>query len=221
VTDVVLDHSRAERIGLGEAVLCDAKTVPQLVAVLDRAVELGLSMLLTRLAPEQHTDLPARHATDLDYDVVSRTAFLGRPALARGPARIAVVTGGTSDERVAGEALRTLAFHGHTALRVGDVGVAGLWRLQARMAEIAECPVVIAIAGLEAALPTVLAGLVPGLVIGVPVSTGYGIAAGGRTALHSMLASCANGLVTVNIDNGFGAACAAMRALRAAEGSNG
>jgi len=221
MTDVVLDHSRAERIGLGEAVLCDAKTVPQLVAVLDRAAETGLAMLLTRLVPEQYASLPVRHSAGLDYDAISRTAFLGQPMPTRGPARIAVVTGGTSDERVAGEVLRTLTFHGHAALRVGDVGVAGLWRLQARVPEIAEYPVVIAIAGLEAALPTVLAGLVRGLVIGVPVSTGYGVAEGGRTALHSMLASCANGLVTVNIDNGFGAACAALRALGAAERSSG
>jgi len=221
MTDVVLDHSRAERIGFGEAVLCDAKTVPQLVAVLDQAAEIGLAMLLTRLAPEQYASLPGRHSAALDYDAISGTAFLGQPMPTRGPARIAVVTGGTSDERVASEVLRTLAFHGHAALGVGDVGVAGLWRLQARVPEIAEHPVVIAIAGLEAALPTVLAGLVRGLVIGVPVSTGYGIAEGGRTALHSMLASCANGLVTVNIDNGFGAACAAMRALGATERGSG
>lgn len=217
MTDVVLDHSRAQRIGFGEAVLCDAKTVPQLVAVLDQAAATGLTMLLTRLAPDQLAALPTRHGAGLDYDEASCTAFLGDPAPITGPARVAVVTGGTSDGRVASEAERTLGFHGHATVRVRDVGVAGLWRLQERVGEIGEYPVVIAVAGMEGALPTVLAGLVPGLVIGVATSTGYGVAEGGRTALYGMLASCAPGLVTVNIDNGYGAACAAMRVLGALE----
>jgi NCAIR mutase (PurE)-related protein len=96
-----------------------------------------------------------------------------------------------------------------------DVGVAGLWRLMQRIEELRRVPVVIAVAGMDAALPTVLAGLVPGVVIAVPTSVGYGVAGGGHTALHALLASCAQGITVVNIDNGFGAACAAVRILGA------
>jgi pyridinium-3,5-biscarboxylic acid mononucleotide synthase len=98
-----------------------------------------------------------------------------------------------------------MLFHGHAAVEIYDVGVAGLWRIQQHLPAIAEHQVVIACAGMDAALHTVLAGLVPGLVIAVPTSVGYGVAEGGRTTLHSLLCSCAPGLVVVNIDNGYGA----------------
>jgi hypothetical protein len=106
-----------------------------------------------------------------------------------------------------------LRFQGVPALRIADVGVAGLWRLLARMDEIRAMPVVIIVAGMDAALPSVVAGLVGGAVIAVPTSVGYGVAAGGHAALNAVLASCAPGLVVVNIDNGYGAACAALRIL--------
>jgi pyridinium-3,5-biscarboxylic acid mononucleotide synthase len=125
------------------------------------------------------------------------------------------VTAGTSDIPVAQEAARTLRFHGHEAANIPDVGVAGLWRLLARLEELRAMPVVIVAAGMDAALPSVVAGLVAGAVIAVPTSVGYGVAAGGRAALHAVLASCAPGLTVVNIDNGYGAACAALRILRA------
>jgi NCAIR mutase (PurE)-related protein len=100
-------------------------------------------------------------------------------------------------------------------LQIADIGVAGIWRLMARLDEIRDMPVVINAAGMDAALPSVVAGLVPGAIIAVPTSVGYGVAAGGQTALNAILASCAPGIVTVNIDNGYGAACAAMRVLNA------
>jgi NCAIR mutase (PurE)-related protein len=211
--EVVLDTTRERRIGFGEAVLAGTKTVEQLVEVLDQADVEGLALLLTRVEREQFDGLPLRLQERLDYESASRTAFFGAPRQIRGPAQVGVVTAGTSDAAVACEAVRTLGFYGHAAVEIVDVGVAGLWRLQLRIDEIAALPVVIAVAGMDAALPTVLAGLVPGLVIAVPTSVGYGIAEGGKAALHSLLASCAPGLVTVNIDNGYGAACAAMRAL--------
>ena len=211
--DVKLDVTRDRRIGFGEAVLSDSKTVKQLVTVLRQADEAGLSLLFTRLGPEQFAALPAIWRQRLDYEDDSSTAFFGEPGEPSGPAEVAVVTAGTSDSRIAREAVRTLAFHGHATLEVCDVGVAGLWRLQERIAEIAAHRVVITVAGMDGALPTVLAGLVPGLVIAVPASTGYGVAEGGMTALRSLLASCAPGLVVVNIDNGYGAACAALRTL--------
>ena len=126
---------------------------------------------------------------------------------------VAIVAAGTADSPVAREAARTLRHEGVEATLVSDVGVAGLWRLMERIAEIARHPVVIAVAGMDAALASVLGGLVPGAVIAVPTSTGYGAAEAGRTALNAMLASCAPGVTVCNIDNGYGAAAAALRIL--------
>ena len=133
---------------------------------------------------------------------------------ARLPARIAIVAAGTSDASAAREALRTLAFEGEAATLIIDVGVAGLWRLAERIDEIRRHRAIIAVAGMEGALFSVLAGLVAAPVIAVPTSIGYGIARHGRTALAAALASCATGLVVVNVDNGFGAAQAALRMVR-------
>lgn len=210
---VNLDFDRVRRIGVGEAVLSDAKSVEQLIDVLDRVAAAGRSMLLTRLSESRFEALPERFRCQMDYESVSRTAFFGPAAEIAGVAEVAVVSGGTSDISVAREAVRTLSFHGLAVIEVYDVGVAGLWRLQERLPDIARHRIVIAVAGMEAALPTVLAGLIPALVVAVPTSVGYGISAGGETALRSMLASCVPGVVVMNIDNGYGAACAAMRAL--------
>ncbi|MCS6878506.1 MAG: nickel pincer cofactor biosynthesis protein LarB [Geminicoccaceae bacterium] len=209
----VHDAERARRIGLPEAILCASKTPEQLVLVLERLVATGERALLTRLPPELHAALPEALRRLLDYDPISRTAFLGVADPPAAPARVAVVAAGTGDQRVAEEAVRTLAFHGEAAERHYDVGVAGLWRLLERRERLAAFPVVIACAGMEGALFSVLGGLVPGLVVAVPVSHGYGVAEGGRAALASALSSCAPGVAVVNIDNGFGAACVALRAL--------
>jgi len=124
-----------------------------------------------------------------------------------------VLSGGTSDLPVAAEARLALACHGIEADLILDVGVAGLHRLLSRLDQLRSADVLIACAGMEGALPTVLAGLVSQPLIGVPVSVGYGVSAGGNAALHGMLASCAPGLTVVNIDNGYGAAMAALRIL--------
>jgi NCAIR mutase (PurE)-related protein len=126
---------------------------------------------------------------------------------------VAVLGGGTSDLTVVAEAQLALACHGIASERMLDVGVAGLHRLLDRLPDLAAAAVVIACAGMEGALPTVVAGLVPQPVIGVPVAVGYGVSAGGMAALNGMLASCAPGLTVVNIDNGYGAAMAALRIL--------
>ena len=209
------DDTRRERIGFDETIFCAGKSVSQIGTILARGIESGRPMLLTRLDADMLGALGATHRAALDYDPVSRTAMLGERT-ATGPARVAVVTAGTSDVPVAREAVRTLAYHGESSLEVHDVGVAGLWRLLDRIAEIRELPVVIAVAGMEASLPSVLGGQVPGLVVAVPTSTGYGVSAGGRAALAASLASCAPGVAVVNIDNGYGAACVALRALRLA-----
>jgi hypothetical protein len=210
----VHDVDRAERIGLPEAILCASKSPGQLAPIVEELLAAGTPALLTRLGAEQLAALPAELARRIDYDPLSRTGLLGRPPPPAGPARVAVVTAGTGDLGVAGEAVRTLAFHGEAASLEADLGVAGLWRLLERREALAAFPVVIACAGMEGALFSVLGGLVPGLVIAVPVSGGYGVAEGGRAALASALASCAPGVVVVNVDNGYGAACAALRALR-------
>ena len=214
--EVVSDHSRAARIGFDETIYCAGKSPRQIDAILAGSIESGQPLLLTRLDAGPFDALAPAHRSALDYDPVSRTAVLGAGMRsASGPARVAVVTAGTSDVPVAKEVVRTLAYHGEPALEVYDVGVAGLWRLLERLEEIRAMPVVIAIAGMEASLPSVVGGQVPGLVVAVPTSTGYGVSAGGRVALDASLSSCAPGLAVVNIDNGYGAACVALRALRA------
>ncbi len=209
------DHGRGERIGLDEAIYCAGKTASQLDAILGAAQRRGTSLLLTRLAPEQLALLGKELRTAIDYDSLSRTGFFGGARVCAGKARVAVLSAGTSDLPAAREAVRTLAWYGEAAAEVHDVGVAGLWRLAERAEEIRHMPAVIVAAGMDAALASVVGGLVRGCVIGLPTSVGYGVASGGRAALDAMLASCAPGVAVVNIDNGYGAACAVLRMLRA------
>ncbi|HEX3210518.1 MAG TPA: nickel pincer cofactor biosynthesis protein LarB [Geminicoccaceae bacterium] len=212
MADITFDWQRRERIGLAEAVLCAGKTAVQIGEAIALAQGRRAPLLLTRLTPELLAELAPAEIAALDYDPRSRTAILGTPPPA-GEAQVAVVTAGTSDLPVAREAIRTLGFYGVAAREIADVGVAGLWRILQHQEELRRYPVVIVVAGMEGALFSVVAGLVGGVVIAVPTSTGYGAARAGETALHAALASCAPGLVTVNIDNGYGAASAALRAL--------
>ncbi|MBL8721898.1 MAG: nickel pincer cofactor biosynthesis protein LarB [Myxococcales bacterium] len=210
--DIRLDFDRGSRIGIAEAILCAGKTDDHLAEIFDQAAARDVAFLCTRMTEEQHAALPERHRDRVDYDLVSRTAFFGAPSpLPDTAPRICVVSAGTSDARVAREAARTLRFYGEPVTAIADVGVAGLHRLLDRVDEIRRHQVVIAVAGMDAALPTVLGGLVACAIVGVPTSTGYGAARGGETALSAMLASCTSGLFVVNIDNGFGAACGALR----------
>ncbi|MCY4003606.1 MAG: nickel pincer cofactor biosynthesis protein LarB [Rhodospirillales bacterium] len=211
--EVLLDAGRRARIGLDEAILCETKTPAQLSHILDEATAANRSMFLTRLSERQVQALREEHAAALDYHALSQTAILGDVPPPEGPARIAIVAAGSSDAAVAHEAVRTLAYAGVPSELVCDVGVAGLWRLLDQVDRLAEMDVIIAVAGMDAAMVSVIGGLVPGLVIAVPVSTGYGAARNGETALYSSLTSCSPGVAVVNIDNGFGAACAALRAI--------
>ena len=210
MTDHRMDWDRAERTGTSEAVLCDSKSVDQIAAILRTAEEAGRRLFLTRLAPDRAV---AVARAGLDYDALSQTAVLGgdlAPPLRGG---IGIVAAGTSDLPVAAEAQRTLSFHGVAAPITADVGVAGLWRLMEQVEALRQHQILIAIAGMEGALFSVLTGLVRAPVIAVPAPVGHGVAQGGRVALDSALGSCAAGLVVVNIGNGFGAACAALRML--------
>ena len=202
-----------------EAVLCGTKTVQQVVSIAGELVATTTEpRLFTRLTDEQLAALPPDVVDRLDDDRLSRTAMLNG-VLPQRPGRVVVVAAGTSDASVAVEAARTLTFSGIKCQTIVDVGVAGLWRLEARLDEIRAADIVIAVAGMDAALVSVLGGLVAAPVIAVPTSVGYGVAAGGTAALHSSLASCAQGVIVVNIDNGFGAACAAVRMLSLLGGS--
>lgn len=209
--EVNLDLSRRERIGLPEHIYCASKSLDQLHTILSQAKEKRLPLLLTRLSAEVAAVVAQSHP--IEYDGVSQTATFQRTLKTAKSGRVVVVCAGSSDVPVARECTKTLAFHHEEALEITDVGVAGLHRLMARIDEIKTFKVVVVVAGMDAALVSVMGGLVPGLVIAVPTSVGYGAAHGGQTALNASLATCASGVVVVNIDNGYGAACAALRAL--------
>lgn len=209
------DFERRARIGLDEAVFCAGKSASQIAAIVAGVRADVPGLLLTRLDPAKFADLPPEQRALLDFDPVSRTAILGSPRAAQQGSPVAIVMAGTSDVPVGREAARTLAFNGQRHDVYTDIGVAGLWRLLERLDDIRRAPVVIAVAGMDAALISVLGGLVASAVIGLPTSVGYGVAAGGTTALNSGLASCAPGVTMMNIDNGYGAACAALRIMNA------
>lgn len=211
--EVQLDFDRENRTGLAEAVFCQSKSLGQLREICGQIISADKPMFFTRMEADifeqLSTNLPANF---LEYDIDSRTAF-HKPYDNISRNLTAIVTGGSSDVPVAREASRTLQFYGHESLLIDDVGVAGLWRITQRLEELKKRKIVICIAGMDAALPTVLGGLISASIIAVPTSVGYGMAKNGETALQSMLVSCAPGLVVVNIDNGYGAACAAIRML--------
>jgi NCAIR mutase (PurE)-related protein len=211
-----VDHHRALRQGVPEVILGQGKTAAQIAGIAERLLAAGHNVLATRLTPEVAAEacglLPA-----LEHHAVARTALLLKhpvPQLQVAP--VAVVTAGTTDLPVAEEALETLRASGVPAERVVDVGIAGLHRVLAALPVLRRASVVIVVAGMEGALPSVVGGLVDAPVIAVPTSTGYGVALEGLTALFGMLTSCASGITVVNIDNGFGAAMAAIRILSGA-----
>ena len=208
MTDARLDLDRTRRINLPEAVYCHHKTVDQCVAIVSELLANGTDAIVATRA----TEAQIQALTELDPiqgDSPTLT-WRHRPTSGR---KAALVAAGTSDLPVARECQLTLEALGHEVELTTDVGVAGLHRLLAAVPNLAPAEVVVAIAGMEGALPTVLAGLIAQPLIAVPTSVGYGSAFEGQTALASMMASCAPGIAVVGIDNGYGAACAAHRIL--------
>jgi hypothetical protein len=197
-----VDTHRALRVGMPEVVFAQGKTAAQVAAIAKKLAARG-PLLVTRLEPDKAG--PARRAVKgATYDAVSRTLRKGKMELpVRGP--VAVCCAGTSDIPVCEEAAATLEVMGVEAVRIYDVGVAGLHRVLARREDLERCAAVIVAAGMEGALPSVVGGLVGKPVIGVPTSVGYGASLGGLSALLGMLNSCAPSVTVVNIDNGFGA----------------
>jgi NCAIR mutase (PurE)-related protein len=204
--DVRLDTHRALRHGLPEVVYAPGKTVEQIAAIATALRDAGQDVLITRLAADAAAGLRAGLGGG-EYDEVSRLFWLG-PAEAAvvGKGTIAVVCAGTADLPVAAEAAGVARRFGNKVETLHDVGVAGIHRLLAASALLREARVLIVIAGMEGALPSVVGGLVDRPVIAVPTSVGYGAAFGGIAALLGMLTSCASNVTVVNIDNGFGAA---------------
>jgi NCAIR mutase (PurE)-related protein len=210
--EVRLDFARAERVGFDETILCARKSMQQLTTIMDTLLANGAGSLMTRLAPGVFESFSAVHKSKLDYDAISQTGFFNwSPLEPRGLPPVAVVSAGSSDMPQAAEAIRSLTYFGVPTEQFIDIGVAGLWRLLEQVENLREFPVIIAVAGMDGALPSVLGGLVPSSIICLPTSTGYGVSRNGETALNAALASCAPGLSVVNIDNGYGAACAAFR----------
>ncbi len=213
MSSILFDHARTARIGLPEAVFCEGKSLESIQELLSRfGRDTGRPVLFTRLSPEIFALMPEELRAGVDYHPLSRTAFgLTCPRHEKG--RVAVVSAGTADGFVTWEAARTLEYLGISHAVYEDCGVAGLWRLADRMNEINAFDVVIVVAGLDAALASVLGGLTGKPLFAVPTSVGYGVADKGRAALASMLTSCAPGIGVMNIDNGYGAACAAARVV--------
>jgi hypothetical protein len=198
------DTHRHLRTGFPEVVLGAGKTAPQIATLLLELGRGGAPVMATRVAPEVAAQVLAS-VPAAKYIEVPRLVTVGAPFPDRGRGTIAVLTAGTSDIPVAEEAAVTAEMDGNRVTRVFDVGVAGLHRLLAYRPAIEAAEVLVVAAGMDGVLPTVVAGLFNRPVIALPTSIGYGVTAGGMTALHTMLGSCAAGVAVVNIDNGFGA----------------
>jgi hypothetical protein len=207
-----LDLHRELRNGLPEAVYAEGKQTGDLRAIVDRMMVGHARVLVTRLRPDAAEAIRTDHP-DAIYHERARILTCGQPHDAR-PGSIAVLAAGTSDLGVAEEAAVCATWFGHEVERCYDVGIAGLHRLLGNLPAIRKADVVVAVAGMDGALPTVVAGLVPVPVVAVPTSVGYGASFGGIAALLTMLNACAPGIGVVNIDNGYGAAVLASRIAR-------
>ena len=204
-----VDHHRELRQGMPEVIFGEGKSVEQITRIMTAMADKGTNILVTRLAADKAYDLVKAFPAARHHDEARCLTLEQRPVDLRGRGPILVVSAGTSDIPVAAEALLTARFLGNAVEHVYDIGVSGIHRLLARRQQLDAAAVIIVVAGMEGALPSVVGGLVDKPVIAVPTSIGYGASFGGIAALLGMLNSCAAGVTVVNIDNGFGAACAA------------
>jgi NCAIR mutase (PurE)-related protein len=200
-----LDHHRQIRRGFPETIYCAGKTPEQVARIAARLAACGPRLLGTRATAEQF-QAARRRLPDLEFDQTARAIWLDREPSRPRKSGVVLLAAGTTDLPVAEEAALTLDLMGHAAKRIYDVGVAGLHRLLSHLTEIREASVVIVCAGMDGALPSVVAGLIAAPVIAVPTSVGYGASFHGLAALLTMLNACAPGIGVVNIDNGYGAA---------------
>lgn len=209
-----LDHHRKLRSGFGETVFCQSKPDEYLIRIYRTFYESDGEVLGTRATKEQY-ELVKAEVPAVEYDPISRILKVEKPGKIR-TGKIAVCTGGTADIPVAEEAAQTAEYFGCEVDRIYDVGVAGIHRLLAQRERLMNANCIVAVAGMEGALGTVVAGLVDCPVVAVPTSVGYGASFHGLSALLTMLNSCANGISVVNIDNGYGAGYLATQINRMA-----
>lgn len=213
----LIDHHRELRLGFPEVLFGEGKTVGQLQTIMAAMAANGSNVLVTRLSGEKAGQLAKTFPAGC-YDPLSRTFVIEQTKIKdHGRGKVLVICAGTSDLPVAREAVVTARAFGNTVEEIVDVGVAGLHRLLAKAERLRQASVVIVVAGMEGALPSVVGGMVAVPVIAVPTSVGYGASFKGLAALLGMLNSCASGVTVVNIDNGFGAACAATRINQAGQ----
>lgn len=216
-----VDHHRHLRQGVPEVVLGESKSAEQIATIASKILEHHGRVLVTRVDPTKALQVASINPK-LEYVATARLMrAVEQPPEVRPIEPVAVVAAGTSDLPVAEEAAETLEFAGIRAERVYDVGVAGIHRLFGELTKLSKAPAIIVVAGMEGALPSVVGGLVAAPIVAVPTSVGYGAALSGFTALLGMLTSCASGITVVNIDNGFGAAMAVLRMVRAAAPTSG
>lgn len=210
--EIICDNSRTKRCGFPEFIYGDGKSFPQLCEAVCEIRKSGEPVLVTRINKELGEKLAKEFKDGIFYEN-ARCFTINAKKIKTKKGLISIVTAGTCDLPVAYEAALTLSVCGYKYELVADVGVAGIHRLLERIEKIRKSSAIIAIAGMEGALPSVIGGLVSCPVIAVPTSIGYGSSMKGIVAMFAMLNSCASGITVVNIDNGFGAACAAIRIL--------
>jgi len=208
LAEACLDLDRARRCGLPEVIFAEGKTTKQVIEIAAAMIDAGQPLFVSRVSPEQAHALCDAHPRATFHDS-ARTVTLGRNCDGELSGCVSVVSAGTSDLPVAEEAAITAEWMGARVERVTDVGVAGLHRLMRRLDTLRASNVVVVVAGMEGALPSVVGGLLAQPIIAVPTSVGYGTHLGGITTLLAMMTSCAAGISVVNIDNGFGAGVAA------------
>ena len=213
ITEHLIDYNRENRIGISETIFCENKSIGQIKNIC-KDLDIKKTTLFTRLIDNKYKKLTTNIKKKLIYDKVSQTAIYGKkPLINKNKANIAIVCAGTSDMPSVLEAQQTLYVSGINSDIYPDLGVAGLWRIQKHLEQIIKYKVLIVVAGMDGALVSVIGGLVSLPIIALPTSTGYGVANKGLTALNAMLTSCSPGISVVNIDNGYGAASAAIRIL--------
>lgn len=207
-----IDYDREDRIGFPEVVYGAEKSIGDLSKIIEDYASNGKNVLVTKLQKKKAGVLLKEYPKGT-YDLQSGIFILNELNKIQGNAKVAILSAGTSDIHVVNEAFHTLRFMGVKSKRIKDVGVAGIHRLLDKVETLKNFKVLIVVAGFEGALPTVVGGLLRQPIIAVPADVGYGVAKGGKVALNSMLSSCANGISVVNINNGYGAAMAAIRIL--------
>lgn len=205
-----LDHQRIKRIGFQEIVFGATKTVEQLRLIIEDFKKNNHHVLCTKVQSKKAKQLLKEFSPGF-YDEISKILLIGNFPEKLVTNEVAILSGGTSDQYLVNEIYYTLKFFGKEAECFQDIGVAGVHRLMDNLDKFKVFKVIIVIAGFEGALPTVVGGLLPQPIIAVPASIGYGVSKNGKVALNSMLSSCANGITVVNINNGYGAAMAALR----------